>query len=486
MKIEHINRWASVFILVHLLCWTLAPILVRYNLPLDSIEGTLWGHQLELGYDKNPFMNAWLTALAVYLGGASGWMIYLFSQLSVAICFWCVWQLAKNMLSPAYALIAVMILEGIQYYHFHAIDFNDNTLELSLWALTSYFFYFALRTPTYRYWIFTGVFAALGMMAKYYTSALLTAMALLLLLYPEHRKQLRTFPPYVGMLVFIAIMLPHIIWLFFHEFITVTYVFQRASSAPSWTNHFFFPAQFAWQQGQAFLPALILFLCVLVGKKPILATKRLTLSSFDRAFIFFVGFGPFLLTVLLSLCLGIKLRAGWGMPLLSFWGIGLVALVQPNVTRAKLYQFITVIFIIMTLLVGGYCFSLTHSSTSSSANFPGREIAKTITDEWHQTYHTPLKYVAGSRWVGGNIGFYSPDHPSVFIEWDQRKAPWINLEEMRKNGAVFVWDITEGETLPDEVKAKFPLVSEKILTFSWHRNNKLAPVQIGVAVLAPK
>lgn len=137
--IQQAEFWAFIFICAHLICWTLAPILVRFNLPLDSIEGSLWGHQLEWGYDKNPFLNGWLTALAIYLGGTSGWMVYLFSQVSVALCFFAVWQLAKNILTPPYGLLALMLLEGVQYYHFHAIDFNDNTLELSLWALTSYF-----------------------------------------------------------------------------------------------------------------------------------------------------------------------------------------------------------------------------------------------------------------------------------------------------------------------------------------------------------
>ena len=49
------------------------------------------------------------------------------------------------MLPKSYALIALLLLEGIQYFNFHAIDFNDNTLELGLWGLTIYFFYQALR-----------------------------------------------------------------------------------------------------------------------------------------------------------------------------------------------------------------------------------------------------------------------------------------------------------------------------------------------------
>src|SRR5665213_3080592 len=87
------SRWFFLFLVTHYLVWTLVPIVVRYNLPLDAIEGTIWAHQLEWSYDKNPFLNGWLTALAIRLDGHSGWMIYHFCQLSVIACFWSVWQI---------------------------------------------------------------------------------------------------------------------------------------------------------------------------------------------------------------------------------------------------------------------------------------------------------------------------------------------------------------------------------------------------------
>jgi 4-amino-4-deoxy-L-arabinose transferase-like glycosyltransferase len=488
------ERWLTFFIFAHLICWTLIPALVRYNLPLDAIEGTIWGHQLEWGYDKNPFLNGWLTALATYLGGQSGWMIYLFSQLSVILCFWAVWQLAKNMLTPVHALISVMLLEGIQYYNFHAIDFNDNTLELSLWALAIYFFYKALRSPSSGSWILTGLFAGLGMMAKYYTASLLAAMTLFLFLHADSRKQLTTLPPYLGLITFLGIILPHTIWLFFHDFITINYVFKRAGSPPDWKNHFFFPAQFAWQQWEAFAPALILFTLLLIGKNPLPATPKTTfetkhetkLAPFDKAFLFYVGLGPFLLTILLSILLGIKLRAGWGMPLLSCWGIMLLAIAKPSVTKAKIHRFLTAIFLVMGTFLSGYTLSLIHSSNESSANFPGTEIAQLITQTWHDTYHTKLDFVGGSRWVSGNIGFYSVDHPAVFIEWDKRCAPWVDIKKMQQKGAVFVWDMTSNEKLPADIQATFPqLRKPAVLEFSWHRNKNLPPVRIGVALLPP-
>ena len=87
IKSTEANYWFLLFIFIHVMAWTLAPTLVRFNLPMDSIEGATWGHQLEWGYDKNPFLNGWLTALAVFIGGKSGWTVYLFSQLSVALGF---------------------------------------------------------------------------------------------------------------------------------------------------------------------------------------------------------------------------------------------------------------------------------------------------------------------------------------------------------------------------------------------------------------
>ncbi|RDI46889.1 glycosyltransferase family 39 protein [Aquicella lusitana] len=484
----HAERWLFLFISIHLIGWTLVPALVRYNLPLDAIEGTTWGHQLQWGYDKNPFLNGWLTALAGFLGGPSGWMIYLFSQISVVVCFWAIWRVAKNMLHPAYALISVMLLEGAQYYNFHAIDFNDNTLELGLWGLSIYFFYKALRSSNhYRAWFLTGLLAGLAFMAKYYTAVLLASMTLFLFLRAENRKQLITPAPYVGLVTFLIVILPHLVWLFFHDFITVTYVFQRTSSPPSWTNHFFFPLQFTWQQGQVLLPVLALFALLLMGKKPILAQEKTELTSFDKAFLFYIGLGPFLLTILLALLFGIRLRAGWGMPLWSLGGVILVAMLQPHLTKSKFYRFIAAIFIMIGAMLSAYSLSLIDSPDPSSANFPGREIAETVTNAWREKYHTPLAYVGGSRWVGGNIGFYSSDHPAVFIEWNKKRAPWINIADMKKQGAVFVWEISAGETLQDSVRKQFPqLLENQIMTFSWLRNRyDLSPIKIGVAILPP-
>ena len=476
------------FIFLHVSVWTLFPSLIRFTPPLDSMEGATWGHQLEWGYDKNPFLNGWLTHLAVILGGTSGWMIYLFSQLSVALCFWASWQLGKKILSPTHAAVAVLLMVGMQYYNFHAIDFNDNTLELGLWALTILFFYEALTEKKILKWILTGITASLGMMAKYYTVMLLAPMLLFLCFNASARMEFKKPGLYYSLAIFTLISLPHFIWLFSHNFVTLHYAFNRVSAPPTWLNHLSFPLEFAWQQLEVFLPSLILFCLLLIGKKPAIVKLTPPLSHFNKSFLLIMGLGPFILTVLLSAIAGLKLRAGWGQPLLSLWMILLFVWVTPNLTTARVYRALLLAYGFLAAILMGYTFSLTHPNSTSSANYPGKIISSVLTQEWQNEFHTPVAYIAGARWVSGNIAFYSPTHPAVYINWNHEISPWINEAKLKQQGAIFVWDPEESNQASiDEIRKRFPhLQPMQTLHFAWLRGIQLPIIEINAAFLPPQ
>lgn len=490
LSASHIERWAYLFILFYMLAWTIAPTYMRYTLPLDALEGATWGHQLEWGYDKNPFVNAWLTALAVKIGKESGWTIYFLSQLSVGLCFWAVWQLGKKMLPPIYAFIAIILLAGTQYYNLHAIDFNDNTIELSLWALTTLFFYQALQQNKMKDWLLTGLFAGLSMMTKYYAAILLLSMLIFMLSYPQTRRQFKQLPLYYGLILFVLIILPHTIWLFHHDFITVQYAFKRVSTKyPHWLDHVFYPSRFAWQQFEVFFPALVLFLFLVLGKKqPANPDKQVHISSYNMWFLLVIGLGPFILTLLLSAFTGIKLRAGWGQPLLTFWSLMLLAWFLPLITLARFKRFLIASITLLTVTISIYCITILRAKHAISANFPGKMIATQLERDWVNTYHRPLTYVVGARWLAGNVSFYSQSKPSVYIEANKKLSPWIDEEKMKQNGAIFVWDPTDKHQMPmSEIKKRYPSLGEtRVMHFSWWRNPTLPPAVIIVAFLAPQ
>ena len=483
----HTQRWFYAFILVHLIVWTLAPTLVRFNLPLDTIEGAIWGHQMEWGYDKNPFMNAWLTNIAIQLGGTSSWVIYLFCQITVVTCFWAVWQLGKKMLPPVYALLAVMLLEFMQYYNLHSIELNDNTLELAFWSLTALFFYQALTRARWRDWLLVAVFAALGMMTKYYTAMFLFCMFLFLLFNAKARQQFKNPAFYFSAALFLVLIAPHFIWLFSHDFITIKYVLNRTSSTPSWLHHITFPLKFALEQLEVALPAFIMALVLYVGKKnqdsPVISP-----SAFDKSFLYFVGLGPFVLTVLLSIMTGIQLRGAWGQPLLSLWGILFIVWFKPQVSLSRFYHFMMIFYLLLVVVAGCYCAALMRAAKPSSANYPGERIAETLTNQWHAAFHRPLNYIGGSRWLGGNIAFYSLDRPSVYINWDKEVSFWVDEKKLKQDGAIFVWDPNEdNQASIRAVRTRFPKMgAPQILHFTWMRNQAMKPVEITVVFLPPE
>lgn len=478
------NRLFFIFILFHLTLWTLLPSVVRHHLPMDSIEGALWGHQLEWGYDKNPFMNAWITAFAMKISDYKDASIYFISQLAVVVCFIATWLLAKRMVSPVLAFFSILLLEGIQYYHLHAIDLSDNLLELSAWSLTIYAFYRAIHGSKIA-WLFTGLTAGLAMVTKYYSGFLLLSLAIFLVTDKKSSQQLKTLPPYIGFVIFLIVIAPHVYWLITHDYITIQYMLGRTDSVVHWSNRFIFPIMFLYEQLLIALPMLLLYASLFIGKSKAGEVVCATVS--DQWFLFCAAFLPFLFTLLVSAAFNLKLHAGWGTPLMTLWPLTLFVFIKsPAVSRIKLCMLTSTVVALMLFLGAAYAYSLIRSTTSTSANFDGKSLAHQLTTEWHNRYHTPLSYVAGSRFLIGSLAYYSPDHPTGWIDWNTKSSPWIDEAEVRKKGAIF---IVYGNTpMPDHIKARFKEVSAStIIQLDWLRNHHhLRPEEIHIMYLSPE
>ena len=51
---NNLNNLFFIFIISHLIIWTLIPTFTNHNLPLDTIEHLAWGSNLDWGFDKHP------------------------------------------------------------------------------------------------------------------------------------------------------------------------------------------------------------------------------------------------------------------------------------------------------------------------------------------------------------------------------------------------------------------------------------------------
>ncbi len=51
-------------------------------------------------------------------------------------------------------------------------------------------------------------------------------------------------------------------------------------------------------------------------------------------------------------------------------------------------------------------------------------------------------------WDGGNVAHYAPEQPRVLIDGNPRRAPWIDLGDLRSKGAVVVWTDGDPSVMP--------------------------------------
>ena len=169
------NNIFFIFILFHLIIWTLDPTLTNQNLPLDTIETLAWGSNLDWGFNKHPPVSAFFSEIFYQIFGAQDWAYYLLSQIFVVIAFFVVFNFAKDLLGDkTLSLISVLLLEGIYFYNFTTPEFNVNVCQLPFWALCVFYSWklFDKQKITFKDCFWLGVFAAIGFLSNFWCTRL--------------------------------------------------------------------------------------------------------------------------------------------------------------------------------------------------------------------------------------------------------------------------------------------------------------------------
>ena len=95
---KNINNIFFIFLISHLIIWTVIPSITNNNLPLDTIEALAWGSNLDWGFNKHPPMSAFFSELFFNIFGSQDWAYYLLSQLFVIISFFYVFLILYELM----------------------------------------------------------------------------------------------------------------------------------------------------------------------------------------------------------------------------------------------------------------------------------------------------------------------------------------------------------------------------------------------------
>ena len=405
-------------------------------------EDLALGREWQLGYWKHPPLPWWLADLVYRLTGDVH-AVYILGPLSAAACMYVVWLLGRDIVGGFQALIAVLALEGIHFFNFSVPKFAHDQMQLPFWAMTGLFLYRALANGRAKHWLLAGASLALCFWSKYAAFALAGSIGLFMLFDPKARASLRTPGPWLMALAFLVVIAPNVNWLIETGFMPMRYVDARAKIATQWYHVFTYPLQ--WTASQLFFiaPAIGLIALALIGARPQPAAIDETMS-FARRYLAMLALGPFLVTTALALLAGRLPVAMWGYPLWSFAPLAALVWFGPVTGSAQVRRFaagFVVVFLAMPFAyVAVEALEPAWRDRPKATQFPGRQLADEITRAWRAKFGTPVPFVGGGEFSTNNIAVYSPDKPRVIVHADPTISPWINRDELRKRGAVIVWE----------------------------------------------
>ena len=406
---KNINNIFFIFAITHLIIWTMIPSLTNSNLPLDTIEALAWGSNLDWGFNKHPPMSAFFSEVFYNIFGAQDWAYYLLSQIFVVISFYFIFKFAFEILrNIKLSLISVLLLETIYFFNFTTPEFNVNVCQLPFWSLVIYYswkIYDAKEIYFYDCFLI-GLFAAIGFLSKYLFVYLLLSISLLFIYVIYKKFKNFDFKYLIIIEIFLVLLVPHLIWLFDNDFITVSYGLKRSGLEDSEIlNHVKYPITFLLKQIGILIP--FFFLMWLLIKK-----IKIKLNFNDKKFLFLLSISilPIFLIFITSAITGSKIRTMWMTPFYLPIGIFSVYLFRSQINLKKINSFLVGFLFLFFLSPSLYAY-ISITKVDKRTDYPGKEIAAKVQFTWEQDFEKEIEFVTGDEWKAGNLSYHLKSRP---------------------------------------------------------------------------
>ena len=409
VKKININKTLIFFLFAHLIIWTLVPSISNTNLPLDTIEALAWGTNIDWGYNKHPPLSAWFVEAFYQIFRNQDWAYYFLSQLFVVIAFFVVFKFSEDFFkNKTFSLISILLLEGIYFYNFTTPEFNVNVCQLPFWALSVLYGWKGFKDNKTINWLLFGLFAALGILSKYLFIYLLVAMDVFFYyMIIKKRVNLKSF---ISLIPFFLVLLPHIIWLTEHDYITITYGLHRTGTGDqNFLDHLFYPIIFLGKQIGVLIPFFIMSFFVVSKFK-----SKFNLKDQKLLFLLTINIVPILLMFLTSMIMGVKIRTMWTTSFYLFFGVLLVYIFQTQINLKKLKGFVSVFLILFIFSPFAYAY-ISITKTDKRTDYPGKQIAEIVEKKWDPRWTKFEYYVGNDEWHAGNLSYHLKSRPVVLI-----------------------------------------------------------------------
>ena len=403
-----VNKKLLIFLSTHLIIWTLIPSVTNNNLPLDTIEALAWGSNLDWGFIKHPPLSAFFPEIFYQIFGPQDWVYYFLSQLFIIVAFYYVYQFSLEILNNNnYALLSVILLEGIFFYNFTTPEFNVNVCQLPFWAMTVYYAYHCFNKNKVKDYFILGLVMGLGFLSKYLFLYLIFGL-IIFYFYFIKKNNFRIIHFFPG-IIFLIIISPHMLWLIENNYITILYGLKRAGETKVWLDHIIQPLTFLSKQIVILIPFFLMLFFLAQQKSKI----HFNYKNDNFIYLLTVNVAPLLLIFLTSLLMGAKIRTMWMTPFYLYFGTLFIYFFQTkiNLDNIKKFFVIFIFFFLLSPFLYGY---ISITQKDKRTDYQGSDIAKLVAQKWFEINNNyKINYISGkNEWVVGNLSYHLQSRPS--------------------------------------------------------------------------
>jgi 4-amino-4-deoxy-L-arabinose transferase-like glycosyltransferase len=484
----------TVICMLQVAMWTLAPTLVHQAPPLDVVESYLWGREWVWATFKHPSLPGWVLEASYILTGVTGWPAYLVSQVMIVMAFVLVFLIGRDLFGAdlrgsQLALGGVLLLTGIYYYSVSSPEFNHNVPQIPCYAAVIFTLWRAVTRGGLIWWTALGIAGALGVHIKYSFGIVLAVACIWLIFEPKARRTLSGAGPWLTALVFLAGAAPQIHWLISSDFGPLSFAARRAAGATANSPFLLLLTQIVDHAGLFALATVAgLFRPLRAGPRPSLATGGLDLFAFR--FLLTFALGPVMFSVVLALAVHTGMKDMWPMPMFNLSGLLLVALMVDRFTEASLRRLIIGAALLLAMVPVGYAVTVRladpYLKKPLPVTWPQAAISERLSDLWRSETGRPLGIVAGDIWAAGLVALTAQGKPSIYIDGDRSRSPWITPERLAEEGALVVWLEKGNGTPPSQLAALIGTSTRRESTFDWPYMASHSPLRIGYAIVPPR
>jgi len=430
----------GVLVVTAMIAWTLQHSLLQRSFGIDIYETIVWGEEFQLGHSKHPPLSGWLGYFFSWVTGHRDWGLYLAAQLCLGLGIFFTFLTARQFFDRCRAAAAALLLYLFYYMPHQEMKFCTYLVEIALAPMAAYLLITGLRRNKWWQWLLLGAVCGLGILNKYSFGLIMAGFVIVVLTRKEYLRRLASPWPYLSILVFLAVISPHLKWLIEHDFVCFGHVGARLENEHAALMPFMV-------LGAVLAPFVAEFLALgfalMPGAPRRDGGKWFSLAGWipgkrNREALHFAGvisLLPGAVYLVLSLT-GTDIILQWLCSVASLSGIVMLALLPVEIERRLFKRLSILLAVFVALFYVGLSSDLMFR-TNKRLQIRPESVVIEAESFWKEHSDEPIPVVVGGLRFAALVDHYSKGHPPVCDPEDDMMIG-LYRERIRKHGALLV------------------------------------------------